>query len=635
MGCGLTDEAAGTVLPVSVHTLPSCELPPELLEGEPGCTGDRCSANLELLALGDFAASNDSAEILPINAKGTPLRFPSATAAVEARVARGGASFIGYGARISEHGYDVLLWPELTSCRIFRPDGTQGYPGKHGGQAFGYAASQGVVLAAGGSDASVSDAMFGALSWQVTTGAVASLDTSQDNLLGEARAFATATEFGPGLLVAGGEQPVSGVPSEDLDPRATAEIFDPKLGAFVGEPLTLHYNRTRHAAVRLLDGSTLLVGGRTKTGGHNTGQPVLEVVSPETGLSAPRASLVQERLGAVALLASGGRVFVGGGVTLEGDAAEPAGEWFSADGRKHLGTTEGQLPSKLGRAFVAMPGGGVLAVGGTPPEPMHDVYWIDPEGNATDLEGALAGIAAPEPILLPGSDGSPWLVAALDGAPDVPRLFRFDPWNQRFTLSSAPVDLRLPRSGFPAPIAIDPDAFAWLDEVGERGELLGLRLGTRSRFSQDVALVLRSDPLDPSRPVHLAPDRPLMTMLSDVYTAARLTLDAASGVTVLVTDTDYADVTVTVHVDPSSPALPVVVLGETLLGGKACRWNDSGDADEPPTVVRSGELAELRYRGKSVRCAVAAGRLSLGLRAEGKSAIVTQLDIRRGPADQP
>jgi hypothetical protein len=137
----------------------------------------------------------------------------------------------------------------------------------------------------------------------------------------------------------------------------------------------------------------------------------------------------------------------------------------------------------------------------------YDAWWIDDAGFATAV--GLEGIAAPRPILIPGSDGSPWLVAATAEEPTIPRLFRFDPWRARFALSDVPDGLRLPRPGRPAPISVDPDAFVWLDDDEQHGELLGLRLGTRNRFTQDLALVLLSEPMDPGRPRHLVPSRPL------------------------------------------------------------------------------------------------------------------------------
>lgn len=627
MGCGSADDQLGTVLPVATHSLAGCGVPESQRDGQ-----------LELQALGDFAASNDSAEILPLEPTGgapIPLRFPAATRAIEARFDTSQPRFIGYGERVAENQLDVLLWPELTSCSIYRPDGDQGYPGKHGGQALGYVSEHGVVAAAGGNDALLGDAIVGALSFRVTDGALASFDTSQATVLREARAFATATEFDGRLLIAGGQNPVYGVPEQDLEPSSTAEIFDPLAGGFVGELIELRNNRTRHAAVKLLDGSTLLVGGRTKTGNNNTAQPLTELISPQTGRSELRAS-IQPRIAPVALLLSDGRVFVGGGVDVDGSPVTPVGEWLSADATQNLASTGGELPPRARRAFVAMPGGGVLIVDGEPDGAGEQhAWWLDAQGQLEDI--ALGAVFSENPQLLPGSDGRPWLIAALRADPNAPRLFRFDPWAKTFALTDVPTDLRLPRPGFPQPVAIDPDAFVWLDDdsTADHGELLGLRLGTRNRFTQDVALVLLSDPLDPARPLHLAPARAVQA--ADVYADAKLHLapadDGGLGLLVLVTDTDYAEVTVTVHVAPDSPALPVVMLGDTALGGSACPWPDAPPSNEEqtrPTIIRSGASAELRYGGASVSCSVAAGRLTLGLRAERAPAIVGQLDVKRG-----
>ena len=134
-----TEESAPQVLPLRVHTLtsqstsksPGCDLPSELSR-----------TALELQALGDFAASNDSAEFLRLDQPGTALKFPVATQAAVARVDDGSLAFTGYGER-RENGLDLLLWPELSSCEVWRRDGTHGYPGRHGGQALGYSRKSG------------------------------------------------------------------------------------------------------------------------------------------------------------------------------------------------------------------------------------------------------------------------------------------------------------------------------------------------------------------------------------------------------------------------------------------------------------------------------------------------------------
>ena len=636
LGCGEPGDAV--VLPVRVHTLSNCGLPPELARGD-----------LELLALGDFAATNESAEILPIDRHGAPLKFPAATRAVEAHVDNGVTAFAGYGERRKNAGLDVLLWPELATCTVWRPDGAQGYPGRNGGQALGYSASSGVVVAAGGNDPLVSDAIVGALSFDVATGSVKALDTSDAGVLREPRAFATITPFGEQLLVAGGEQPVFGVPEADIEPEATAEIFDPKQGRLSGELIQLRSTRTRHAAVALDDGRTLLVGGRTKVTTTSIAQYQLEIVDPKTR-RASVADAIAPRIDPRALRLTDGRIFVGGGTGLDGALTEPVVQWLTPDARLDRAQPNPNLAARFDRAFVATVGGGVLAVGGCEDRPAtsqedaaacaascthgcvpldgkYDAWWIDRDGVATEVE--LDGISAPRPILLPGSDGSPWLVAAGADLPDKPQLFRFNPWTfpPRFEPATVANDARLPQPGMPAPVAVDPDAFVWIDDSQGQGQLLGLRLGTRNRYAQDLALVLFSDPADPTRPLHLVPDRPLRDAVS--YDGA-LTLNDPS-VTVLVADTDYADVTLTLHL--ARRGLPRVLLGKTPLGGADCPWPDGdqtgGDFDFP-TILRSGAQAELRFHGGGRVCAVEAGRLQLALQAGDQASTVVELDVQRG-----
>lgn len=634
MGCG--EPGAPLVLPLGVHTLPNCSLPPRLARG-----------NLQLLALGDFAASNDSAEILPLERRGAALKFPLATRAVEARADDGVTAFAGYGERRQNAGLDVLLWPEQATCVVWQPDGSRGYPGQHGGQALGYSA--GVVLAAGGNDPLLSDAIVGALSFDVATGAVRALDASDEGGLSEPRAFATVTRFGDQLLVAGGEQPVFGVPDDDIEPNASAEIFDPRLGRFSGEQIELRSTRTHHTAVTLDDGRTLLIGGRTKVGATSIAQYQLEIVDP----GRKRASVgdaIAPRIDPRALHLSDGRVFVGGGVGLDGALTDPVGQWLTPDA--HLDTTQLSLDvaPRFERAFVAMPGGGVLAVGGCEDRPAtsaedatacaancrhgcvpldggFDAWWIDRDGAAARVE--LDGIAAPRPILLQGSDGRPWLVAAAADAPQIPQLYRFNPWAAQPSFEPAPwlSGVRLPTPDMPAPLSLEPDAFVWLDDGDEHGQLLGLRLGTRNRYAQDLSLVLSADAFAPELPRHLVPDRVPGNAVSYDGT---LTL-SDPGVTVMIADADYADVTLQLRLRGKD--LPVVVLGKTLLGAAACPWPDGGrtggDADLP-TILRHDGQAELRFHGGEQACTVEPGRLQLAVRAGDHPSTITELDVQRG-----
>ena len=650
LGCGEASTVT-TVLELRVHTLPGCELPPAVASG-----------NLELLALGDFEATNDSAEVLPLQQRGAALKFPVATQAVEARVQRGDAGFAGYGERRGQAGLDLLLWPEGATCAAWSPGGGARYPGRNGGQALAYSAETGTVLAVGGNEALVPDAIVGVLSFDATTGAATTLDADADGGLRAPRAFATLTRFGDGFLVSGGEHPVAGVPESELDLQGTAEVFDEKLGRFTGEPIQLQSSRTHHAAITLDDGRTLLVGGRTKFGAVSIAQYQLEIVDPKS----KRASLsgaIARRIDPRALRLSDGRIFVGGGTELSGALTEPVGEWLTREGKLETTRLSLDVAPRFERAFVPTLGGGVLAVGGCedrpaesdddektckafcaqgcPPLEGYDAWWIDSDGNASRV--ALDQIAAPRPILLPGSDGSPWLIAADVGEPAQPRLFRFNPWGRspatdapeaRFEPVSTPEALRLPRPGMPAPLPLGTDTFVWTDDEDDHGALFGLRLGSRSRYAQDVSLVLSYEALDPTRPRHLVPSRAPGDAAS--YDGA-LTLrggqaahESGPDVTVQVADTDYADLTVKLHLQGGEP--PLVMLGNSVLGGSECPWpdgNEHGGDLELPSVVRSKTRAVLRWHGGETSCSVEAGRLTLGLRAPDDMSVIRALDVLR------
>ena len=645
MACG-AEAPESPVLPVRLHTLPLCDL---------GATA--VNASLTLQALGDFEATNESAEILPLDRAGAALRFPSATLAVEARV-EAEPRFWGYGER-DARGLDVLLWPRQATCVLFRPDGSQGYPGKRGGQALAFDSGSQTVVSAGGNDSLVSDAIVGALAFNAATGLAAAFDTSEPGVLRRPRAFATATAFAGKILVAGGENPLLGGAEDDIEPRSNAEVFDVQEQRFTDE-IELQSSRTRHAAVTLLDGRTLLVGGRTKAG-TSRALGLLETVDPEAN-RADIGDQITPRVDPRALLLSDGRVFVAGGTTLEGRPVSPPAEWLSPQAKLEAVSDESALPLRFGRAFAALSGGGVLAVGGCedrapadgeaelctawcehgcPPQALegaphpyaYDAHWIDARGTSTV---DLSGISAPRPILIPGSDGSPWLIAATATEPESPALFRFNPWRRSFSAVSLTSPLRLPRPGYPAPVVVGPDAFVWLDQNEQHGELLGLRLGTRNRFTQDAALVLQADDLDSSRPLHLAPDRAVAG--PPIYDG-RLWLDeAAEPVVVAVTDTDYADVTVAIQLLDVGKVVsvpPRVLLGDVELGGSACPWPDGSARDEDAllaTLTRAGASAELRFHGGRQACRAPNGRVSLAFRAANGLSVIRRIDVRRRAA---
>src|ERR1700759_828557 len=122
-GCSAPNAREITV-PLWSHTLASCPLP------GPG------PASLSLSALGDFPISNRTSEYLSLDAAGTKLVFPESTLALEASasVDVSDQSFVGYSAR-GDQRFDFLLWPEGTTCDVFRPQTGDSFPGKLGGEA--------------------------------------------------------------------------------------------------------------------------------------------------------------------------------------------------------------------------------------------------------------------------------------------------------------------------------------------------------------------------------------------------------------------------------------------------------------------------------------------------------------------
>src|SRR5690606_5314369 len=326
---------------------------------------------------------------------------PDRTLAFEARAELGSSRFHGYAERTASPDVPILLWPEGAACRV---PGVDDYPAPGGGQAIGFDPESRHALVVGGGNADVPSASVAALTSHTGTGAVRSDESPQANLR-EPRAHATVTPFGATLLVAGGENPLHGEEGARAEPRDTAERFDPGARRFVGS-IPLVEPRSRHAAVVLASGETLLVGGR---GALGDALRVLELVSPdsERGSIAGLPALRAPRLSPSAFVLDDGRLFVGGGTSADG-APLAALEWLSGDARQHLAFELAPvIPPRHERAFAPLPGGGVLAVGGCeerpprddedaetctalcnrgcPPEAGYDAYWIAPDGAITTV----------------------------------------------------------------------------------------------------------------------------------------------------------------------------------------------------------------------------------------------------------
>ncbi len=591
----------------------------------PACAAS-AGAELELAALGPFSPSNSTAEVLPLAAVDRALPFPPGTRAISAVAREQSGRYLGYG-ELRKDALSLLLWPEARSCAVFEGALEAGFPGRGGGQALGYAPGLGLVLAAGGDDPT-SSAVVGALTFDVGNGEAFAVDASARHVLGEPRAYATVTEFGAGMLVAGGEDPIHDVPQEARVLRQTAEIYDPRARRFELDLVELREARTRHAALVLASGETLLIGGR---GAFGTALRALETVSPLTRTSSlsDLATLAVGRIEPVALRLSDARLLVAGGYDAEGRPVA-AIERLDSDATEAVPFEMApELPARFDRAYAALPGGSVLAVGGCEdrepapgedcsacrrgcPPAEFDAYWIQESGEVHPVE---LSVPAPRPLLLPGSDGSPWLFVETELGV---RTLRFNPFRARF---EAHADIgEMPDPKLVTPVSIAPDHFVWIGP-GDRPAVFGFRASTRGRYSNDVGLVATTHPLDPLWPEHLAPDRAPSDAL---YTERALALDPG-GATVYVTDALYGDVAVELEFEAGPP--PSVLFGGATT---PCSFPDEvASSSERVRLVRVGSALSF-VRGELVnRCEGPSGDLSLGVRAGAAATRVRRLSLER------
>jgi hypothetical protein len=636
---GCSDQQKTLTLRLSAHVLPGC--PPSTRA--PGGGGAEPTL-LELTPLGDFASA--PRRLTSLHAPpATELDLPPATRALDARLEdEAGAPFIGYAERGASAELPLLLWPAASACPLHAE--ADAFARLSDGRALGYSAEAHTLLLVGGNAGdlapeSVAARAFDSGTGEFTNGAAASA-ASEPLSLAEPRAFASVTSFGGALLVAGGENPLRGGSAELAPPSGSAEVYDPRSRRFEATRIELTLERARHSAVVLASGDTLLVGGR---GPRGTALNALELVSPRTRSAsiAGLYTLEVQRLFPVVLLLDDQRVFIADGTGADG-APQTAIEWLSPDARSRARpkALPPNLPRRHDRAFAAVPGGGVLAVGGCEPAEIacggdcragcppsdgagnvkYDAFWISPEGQVIPLEFDLA---APRPVLLGGADGAPLLST---GASHDTTLYRFDPWRGRFEPTQFTLESP-PRAGLVG-TTLDAQAFAWLAEDEERARLFGMRWGTREHFALDSGLVSGAGnagtELDP--PFPLVPDRP--THGTVLFGAPRPTLvfDAESEVTVYVAAADYANFRAELWAGEGAP--PRVVVGTSEFGGADCPWPSA--AETRFRVQRTGDSVVLSSgMAQSTPCAGPSGRVRLGVRRGDGELVLQQLSIERLP----
>ena len=619
-GCGPDPEPDRTLL-LRAHSIADCAL--------------GADATLELTALGDFDASAVTSESLSVVAEGRELVFPLETLGVEAFASAGLTSWNGVGTLDGSGDIDVALWDASRDCALFEAsDGSGAYPGRGGGQAIGWSSQADVLLVTGG-DSDVTNETLGALALDLRTAAV----TQVERLSNERRAFATVAASGERLLVAGGLDPIASEQNPDRRALGTAHFFDPATNEFA-ESVELADPRSRHRAVTLPSGEVLLIGGADET---DRPRGTLEAIAADgSSRLAGLATLAEPRVDPAVVTLSDGRILVGAGETeVDGvRAAAPNLEWLSSDGAELLAVAE--FPARRDLALVAMPRGGALAVGGcdaarsrapevvcesvrfdcacSDPCPVgcvsREVRWITAQG-VINLVAPLDFDPGPKPRLIAGSDGRPWLVGSSE-------VRRFDPWTARFVV---PEDrpLEVPDGDQPPPIATDAGLFVWLDMSGGTASLRGFRHGSRSELARDIAPLLLSDA------TNVAPTIPPSATGVSYDPARGLALRDPLGGAVIA-DTTYAGLGLNIELSEGEP--PVVILGETPVGGSECPWPEPSAATLPETLIvnRTEDRAVLSRGGQTIRCDVPRGRLTVALTTRaGSASLIRSLAVRRTP----
>lgn len=151
---------------------------------------------------------------------------------------------------------------------------------------------------------------------------------------------------------------VGGALTSASDPVPTAEVYDPATGTFAmtGAMATA---REQHTATLLTDGRVLIVGGTTSTGtGDLQPTATAEVYDPSTGSFSVTGSMAEARTYHTATLLPSGKVLVAGGGNENSTAEvyDPATGSFSIADGMHVG--------RSGHTATLLPNGSVLVAGG-------------------------------------------------------------------------------------------------------------------------------------------------------------------------------------------------------------------------------------------------------------------------------
>lgn len=524
------------------------------------------------------------------------LDLPKETRSLVVDVSQRDAGWRGLADIPSKGPINVLVWPGGQACRLSRD------VERRTAMAFGIAGRH-FIVAGGRSLATVQ--VPHTYVGDLTTGTIERLEFG----LTTRRDWATITAFpspsdpegAMSAIVAGGEDPDTGGALQ------TAEVYRPRPGArgdigdFDREQITLSEPRTRHAAVTLATGETLLVGGVGTAGAPLYTMEIIDPVARRARTAGVARLAIPRREPRVIRLANG-EILVSGGIGPKGPV--PTLEWFSPDASR---PTKRPVDLVLGRerSIVPLEAGGALAV--IAPEPgstpnFATVWVISADGT---LEPALP--LDPETLdvvrLFPGAEGAPVLWTGR-------RWMRWSPWFGAFE----PI-AEAPNVG-PSLDAIatgDPGLALWLEDGNEAGmRVAGFRFAARTRFGAVPK------PLLVTGPEHLAPDRLAGFSGSSIRFDPERGLLLGSGASAFLTDVDFADFELTFEVTAGAPSIVLRFAHgvELEVGGAACALAHS--ATKELGVRRRGRRVDVRVDGGAFRtCPTEVeqnGRVSVGLR---------------------
>jgi hypothetical protein len=573
------------------------------------------AANATYTATGDFSPPpgrpNGYEAVASLSSPGVALSaLPVATRSMLVEVA-GAAQWEGVSLVDSTGPVDVLALPFQRVCslpdRVNPPVTVTADPG----QTMGLIDAHHALVVGGSSEAPLASVI------DLGTGAIAAATPT----LVLPRNDASVTSYGKGALVAGGSDPMTGIPIN------SAEIYESPSGTGVGgfktqEILPLVAARSRHGAVVLVGGETLLIGG-TEDGTHALS--TLEYVAPGVPSTTLNVQLQAPRNSPTVFRLPTGKIFVGGGFDDSGAPVRSV-EWL--DGDLGLLESNGALPAvelcpptQVAPVYIFAPleSGAVLAVpaASTKKGACSNVLVIRPN-YTVDMAPPLSPPPPAPTLLFAGAASSPVLVAG-------GTVRQWDPWKGDF---SPPLNVGLMLSKPRVMLAADPGLALW---VADDSFVHALRFATRNAYSTDGEL-LSTDPSD------FAPDR----LVGKNVSFANRKLELGSGASAFLTDATFADFSIDfTATGPVQLLLRDNDTGQVFYFGAAGTCFPLLSKSKPANlrVERKGATVSLVSNGRTTPCnggnLGATERVAIGfLGPEAGSAFVDSVTVDRlAPAD--